>query len=1279
MAVDNNIDRKLDNLIDKIEILVDVIEKGGRGNRPSSMYHVSSMTMNEPFLTDRKKLTQTQFDNIIDNFIEQLKGNLENINKEIKSVAKKIRQKDIERGKRQQQLAKGVDKKGNALTQQQKDTLLKEISDLEEEKKDLVNKKNELRKDKRKESKNIKKINSSTKERERIYKTEHEKEIQRIKDEYANNKSLQRRFGTEDKYVNYRVSKNNYIATTKNRNEASDLIARSGIGNTAFGRYGQTVIERQQRLSDIGNFANELKAGGAQKIGSAMFGRGKVGGVATKALGGFGKALGFTSKLLRSGLGGAIFFIIDIVKFVGEQMNNWKKNTAEMIEHQTKQEQLQFELSKQKYVIRNQMEIENVSAIGDKQLKMLDAQSSVMLEALRLSIGQYVKGIETSLGPMMKGINQSAYDAATYSIDAAADYQKLLLHQSQREQQYGRYEELRSLQQQGKLAGLEAERGVAEAQYITESRQAVLDRQQSREKNFWGQNIFRNDEGNLVQSDKNGNVLEDTATGNKNLWENKSYKTVTKTNDVGIGNISNQNALGAILQKGIGFQEGQHAKEQSWLHNANAVLKNAVDYTKTRIDAEYQLAQTQKDYAFQIADKQLDVQTQAAEAQIDAAAEVRKMYLKLAQTVEQYTINFEKLTNDLGKNYGYTNERQLRAFQQAMFQNAKEASRFGLTPDEWAKFQGTYVETTGRNKQFTGSDTRQMAALGSYLGDNGLAANYASEMEIFNAGVADSVDMLDEVLQDVNKIGLNGRKYTKTLVDNLKLAQKYQFKDGTKGLMRMAKWAENTRFNLSSLSGMLDKISEGGLEGVITQGAQFQVLGGHAAMNADPIAMMYERYADPEAFAKRMQDMTIGYGAVDKVTGETKFTGNEVMMLEQIAKVQGRSTEDVMNEVRARNKREKVVKQIGGDFSEEQKSFISNNATYNKETGQFEVNVMGKDGKFKPMAVNDLTQADLQNIMPEKHEEKMEKYMEKIITLEQETKGEEEREKLLSAEGTFTNTIDEVGKRVEEAMLTFNQNYQQYIDEIITGQREATEQFKNYIEIAKQGNELVDSKASEIQATASNINSALIDTARIIQEANAKIAAAGGISYTAPTMTPNGEEEKPGGFKGALNSVRKIFSLVNSQTNQIEIPNVGRTGTDWSSLPRYDDGIISNNNSPIISHANNVTKINDGLVQSDPRDVAIFAKEGGVIGNFLADLYNDIHSGNGNVSIPKDMNIHMDGKLELTSQNGQGIDIMTYLQNDPIMLRALSRLIAKHITEASNGGRGTLNIGIANV
>lgn len=1076
------------------------------------------------------------------------------------------------------------------------------------------------------------------------------------------------------------------------REDASNELYKSGLGKTKFGRISEKLMSQQESIDNLRSYGKYLNSGGAKTLATSMFGNGKAGSVATKGLGMFGKALGGVTKLMGGPYFQAILKTItlfdELAKAVGKQMDDWKQHTTKMYQHQAKQEQLQYDLSKQQSVIENKMKIENVSAQGDIQMKMLETQSATMLEALKMTSAQYAKSVETAIGPLTKGINQSAYDAMRASTQFGAEQQKFLRHKTQRETEQERYEDLRLLQQQGKIAGLEAEKGLAETQYRVNSQRAAMEHTQYVEKEHTWKNAFRNEKNNLLNYDtETGGVTEDNKNGGINIWTGNKSNVVTNTNDAGAGNFTNSNAVGAIVQKHLGFQGGQQAKEMAEFEYAAQKLEQIADKNMTSVDMQYELATREKDYSMQIANKQLEVSTEAADIVTDTALDIKNMFIDLAQKTEQWIEKFDRTTNDLGKNLGYTNTRQLREFQNTMFENAKIAAKFGKTTEELAKVQQSYIESTGRNRLMGTHDTERLMALGNYLGDDGLAANYASEMEIFNAGVSDSVDMLGETLQDVNRIGLNGRKYTKTLVDNLKLAQKYNFKDGTKGLMNMAKWAENTRFNMNSLSGMLDKVSEGGLEGIIKQGAEFQVLGGHAAMNADPIAMWYERYADPQAFAKRMQDMTKGYGQLDKKTGETTFSVNEQMMMEQLAKIQGRSYEDVANEVRARNKKEVVAKQFRSKFNEEEQAFISNNATYNKETGQFQVKVRGANGKLVEKDVSQLTPEDLENIMPADYQGKMLKNVEDIVDLLGKAFGEEERERIEVGQGTIDNTIENQLERIAKARASFEEHKDEYIGKINEIQDETTKQFTNFLEMASKGNQAIDNEAAKISATASNINAALQTTADIIAAANAKIASAGGIPYTAPTS--DGKLPLPS---------------LNFQTKQQKIPatSVGQrlgaeadvqrqqgnhaaaNGLDRAAgrtlMGGMRDGIVNNNNKPIVSSASNVTKINDGLVQSDPKDVAIFAKEGGVIGDFLADLKGDVDlalRGGGSIQ-SNTMKIEINGSLELSS-GGQSINIINELHNDPIALRSLSRMLVQQVSSAKNGGKGIMPIGIDSV
>ena len=1416
MAADENdkLEKKIQGLISSINVLVDVIGERSRSQQPSSMFYARGLRDGEAseYGRDLKSLSSYEFDEIINKYIKSLKDAFDEVEADVKESAKKITayNKKITsvKGKitrKEKKLSTNAN-----LSDDEKTKLQNEINELKEQKKSLEEKREEekvTQKAKQKESKEkfekLEEVRTSKRARKKHYQEKHKEFIAELENNWKGFRPEEKKkYNNKRKnYIESELEKQDYIASTKLRNEASNDIARSGFENTGVGRYAQKVINRNQRFADMGNFANKLKTGGAEKISAALFGNGKTAAVAAKGLGAFGKGLGFVTKAL-GGFASGIMIAIDVIKMVGEAVNDWKKGTAEIYEHQTKQEQLLFELTKQRYILENQILIETISAIGDKQLKTLETQGSIMLDGLKLTTGQYVKSVEVALGPMMKGINESAYDAAMARVDAAAEYQKLQLHKGQRETAQRRYGELRDLQQQGKVAGLEADKNIAETAYTTSSREAVTEFQQGFAANHAWRNLIGNPKNNYYINSGNGrDVEEDKSSGNINSMTGERMKTPVNTKDAGIENINNPNAWGDLAEKYFGIQEGANAKRMAKLHNANQVQTQSADTFKTKTDALYQLATTQKEYANQILDKQLEIETQAAETVIDAAANVEKTFLQLAQGIEKYMENFDNVVNDLGINAGFTNQGQLLSYKYIIGDVVKDiGSKFGKEVEDFEKMSSSFITQTGRNRLFSKSDFGQMTALGMYLGDDGLASSYASEMEIFNAGVSDSVNMLDEALQDVNRMGLNGRKYTKTIVDNLKLSQKYNFRGGTKGLMEMAKWAENTRFNMNSLSGMLDKISEGGLEGVITQGAQFQVLGGHAAMNADPIAMMYERYANPDAFAKRMQDMTIGYGTVDRKTGETTFTGNEQMMMEQLAKVQGRSVEDVMNEARARNKKEVVIKHLTGNFDEDQQALISNNATYNREKEKFQIKVK-RGNEYQDVDVDTLTPEDLKNIMPEKHNERMEDYMATIVSLLNQMKGEETREKMTLGLAAFEKMMDNYRERIKLSQDNFADNYDTYLAETKQGMEKATSAFQDYIDRFKQGHDAVDATRQEIETQANNIATALADTEKIIRDANVEIANA----------AKKGKEYEDKSKKTAEGAAKVDVSInqQNRKKAQDEIDKWKKThtkieekdvwnhfGLRWDrekkEVPLYSkeelekyknetyqkygikDGIISNNNQPIIAQASKVTKVNDGvsnLVQSHKKDSAIFAKEGGPFdklfngvfqkidkvhdalynnplssgvrktrntigdlwghvlhgsnyknirqkelpiaqqwrrsfssqGRSFEDVVNEVRArnrqsvflpqqnrydnsyssntfgGNNGVIKFETLNVHFDGKLELVSRNGQSINIISELQNNPTLMRELSRMITKQVTSAMNGGRGTLAIGIPNV
>ena len=1079
---------------------------------------------------------------------------------------------------------------------------------------------------------------------------------------------------SKNSYKKYRKEAEDYIERGERRDNLYRELRRSRFGETKFGQYISSLNSRSQTIDNYGMAGNYMVKN-AKSIGTGLFGNNKWGEAATKAVGGFGKAISGASKLLGGPWVTAILAGIDAFKKIGQTVSELLTHLANAqalgLESSAQINQLQFQQQKETTLANINLQTEGVKYQGDLQVKMLDAQSQIMLNALKLQTDQYVKSIGIALGPILEGINETAYRAAESAVDFAATSQKNENLQTSLLGQYKNFETARTIDWENQ-------------QDITKANINLLNQQTQA-------GIL--EAGQQLQFDLNDSPWLRQVRSEQSLYDDKNVQSARNKyrEATGIDVMSTSDAIREYRKK-VGeefqgfdvdedilesltrrmglFRASKESKER--VQKAGLQIENMTSLHPAEMEAALKqatssYASTVASYTQQLGDKQLEIEKEKKDIIVDAAAEIQKTWLKLAQATEKWTEKFEELTNDFAKNRGYTNLRQMRDFQYTMFQTGLDAARFGKTTEDAVKMQSQFIEGTGRNRLFDGHDNRQMFALGQYLGDDGLAASYASNMEIFNVGVADSVDMLDDALQDVNRMGLNGRKYTKTLVDNLKLANKFSFKEGTKSLMNMAKWAENTRFNLNSLGGMLDKVQEGGLENVITMGAQFQVLGGHAAMNADPIAMMFEAFSDPDAYAKRMQDMTIGYGQLDRKTGETKFGGDEVMLMRQIAKIQGRSVEEVMDEVRARNKKEVVAKQLSSNFDEEQQAFISNLAEYNKENGRFEVKVK-RGNHYETEDISNLTKEDLDKLMPEKHNERMEDYMQTLVTLVGRMAGEEESERIMLGEKTFDNTIEQYNERLRKARESFAKNFEEYVKQTKDGQYLATTSFSNFIEIFQNGNPEVDEEVKKLKKTASSINTVLGETANIIAEANAKIRSALNLDVDIQPKKDNNSIIDVNEFKKQqeeYNNIRKKYGPDLS-------PNSLKMAQNYEN--RFNGELIvpekykKNNANDFITKGSVQVLSNDGLVQAHPDDVGIFAKNGGPISNFLED-FKMIGNSNGNNTIHFDT-LKIDGKLELSS-NGQSVNVIEIIKNDPLIMRELSRMIATNVSKAFNGGRGT--------
>lgn len=889
-------------------------------------------------------------------------------------------------------------------------------------------------------------------------------------------------------------------------------------------------------------------------------------------------------------------------------------------------------------------EFETIAARTDLLMADIEALSQKSIMAADLSSKAYLDAINSSLSSLTDGINEGAYAAANNLIDLSA---------------------------QSKIFGLEKER---------------IELENKNTKNL------RTAQRNATYSNLYAQQTQAEVTAESELTRMGAHAL----NGVTVLGESAGDTPGAIGDIVAGMAQGAAAATSTMIQEENKLIVQSYENEK------------------KITEAVLKSNQEVEKKWIESGANVEKAWLQFAQKIEGGLVKSEAAANDLGVSLGLSGE-QLESFKRSMFESQVVVSKWGKTLEDIQKLQNAYTDNTGRNIQFSKNDFDTSFALDKLAGQDGLSAQLTSSMELFNHSVSDSNEMFYEMYKNVSKIGLNGRKFLKDLTKNLKLAERFQFKNGVKGMMNMAKWAQNTRFNMDSLDGMLQSFSENGLEGAITKAAGIQVLGGNFAMGADPLAMLWERYNDPQAFAQRQQDMLKGIGSYDAKTGEVTFNMGEQIQLEQFAKYTGQSVQDLMNQQRQRIKGEQMEKSLnnGVNWSDDEKALITNKAQL--VNGEWKVTMANGEQK----SVSQLNSEDLNHLKPEDNEEKLVNYVYDIRDMMTQLTGAKHGVTAQLELDGYSQLYEEVKTRIQNVVMDFNTNYEKYLSEFKEKMGLATEAQKTMLDIMNQGNSNIDSASSKILEEGHNIASTLAQVNKMLQDSLNEInnrkdeykPKQGEIAYEHSNATTRLAPYDPRFSLTWKNPLDKNKAPVASPEVQ-KAQEAARRG-DFSTAVQNAyigrgsimDGVLKADGQSMAVAASKVTPINDGeIATTDPQDVALFAKTGGPFDTLFNGIFakiNEISSvlprsmeyimplerilneinhskstaNNSKIQIDT-VKIELNGKLELSNSNGQSVDIINEVKNNPILIRTLTQLISESMMKNINGGKSTYTGGV---
>lgn len=288
------------------------------------------------------------------------------------------------------------------------------------------------------------------------------------------------------------------------------------------------------------------------------------------------------------------------------------------------------------------------------------------------------------------------------------------------------------------------------------------------------------------------------------------------------------------------------------------------------------------------------------------------------------------------------------------------SSKWGKSMKDIVDAQESYMDSTGRAILLSEEGLDSMFAIEKVAGQEGLAI--ASQLDQYNHNIQDSVDLYYKMYEATSKMGLSTRKYTKDLAQNIALANSYNFKEGVKGMMEMASWSQKMGVDLQKITSLADRIMSGGIEGVITQSAKLQVLGGSRANMANPLSMLYESGNDIQSLGERIANMTKGLGALNQKTKEVVLTFEERQIMQSMSGALGIDRQELEKINRTRLRREDVQNYLEKygllNISEEVKETILNKAQWNQKTNDYEV-TMSSGHKISVGQINETLAKDI--------------------------------------------------------------------------------------------------------------------------------------------------------------------------------------------------------------------------------------------------------------------------------------------------------------------------------
>lgn len=430
-------------------------------------------------------------------------------------------------------------------------------------------------------------------------------------------------------------------------------------------------------------------------------------------------------------------------------------------------------------------------------------------------------------------------------------------------------------------------------------------------------------------SEETAKIKERIEEINKHIFHQRDIIDEIKESEKEVNNYLKkreelQKSIEESKKKGEDVSEKEAELNQNEYKLAQATLKLREEEQRKRIEGYNKIDRFEKDFENRTHQLKKGVdEVKSGIKQIgDSVNKILGPWTKMSQAAANYAKNIGLSGKAMDK---------LRKSTIDIVANRGIGIKYNTSVEELMQLQQGYTKNVGRQVQLGNNDLETLAATSRILGPES-TQQFMAKFENFGLSMEEAGKRAGKMFATASKSGIAWENYSKNFLDNITLAQRYTFKNGTRGLESMAKKATEINLNMSQAASFAERVNT--VEGAVKTGAQLQVLGGPFAQMADPIGMLYESLNDMEGLQDRMIKMFGNLGSFNKQTGEVEISAFNRVRIKEAAKAMGIDENNLFETINSNARRNEIANQIRG------------NANIDKETAELIKNVgVIKNGK----------------------------------------------------------------------------------------------------------------------------------------------------------------------------------------------------------------------------------------------------------------------------------------------------------------------------------------------